>query len=146
MFFDSYWRLISGRKTRHWAASPPTSDMFYNISQFPKILSLKSFGNSCTKFVMLDIKYRFTCGDSDLSKIVLKCQNVMTRIVWKIYFALYSSNDNSTSWKKYQFWLKNVSSFKKQLIGRVESFLELNFELNQGYKIVLIQNHLIWNF
>ena len=21
----------------------------------------------CTKFVMLDIKYRFTCGDSDLS-------------------------------------------------------------------------------
>ena len=25
-------------------------------------------GNSCTKFVMIDIKYRFTCGgDSDLS-------------------------------------------------------------------------------
>ena len=36
----------------------------------PKILSLKSFGNSwgnfCSKFVVLDIKYRFTCGYSDL--------------------------------------------------------------------------------
>ena len=30
---------------------------------------------------MLDIKYRFTCGDSDLSKIIKKCQNIMTRIV-----------------------------------------------------------------
>ena len=30
---------------------------------------------------MLDIKRRFTCGDSDLSKIIKKCQNIMTRIV-----------------------------------------------------------------
>ena len=29
---------------------------------------------------MLDIKYRFTCGDSDLSEIVKKCQNIMRRI------------------------------------------------------------------
>ena len=34
-----------------------------------------------TKFVMLNIKYRFTCGDSDLSEIIKKCQNIMTRIV-----------------------------------------------------------------
>ena len=30
---------------------------------------------------MLDIKYRFTYRDSDLSKIIKKCQNIMTRIV-----------------------------------------------------------------
>ena len=30
---------------------------------------------------MLDIKYRFTCDDSDLSQIIKKCQNIMTRIV-----------------------------------------------------------------
>ena len=30
---------------------------------------------------MLDIKYRFTCGDSDLSKIIKKCLNIMTRIL-----------------------------------------------------------------
>ena len=30
---------------------------------------------------MLDIKYRFTCGDSDISEIIKKCQNMMTRIV-----------------------------------------------------------------
>ena len=30
---------------------------------------------------MLDIKYRFTCGDLDLSEINKKCQNIMTRTV-----------------------------------------------------------------
>ena len=30
---------------------------------------------------MLDIIYRFTCGDSDLSEIIEKCQNIMTTIV-----------------------------------------------------------------
>ena len=43
---------------------------YSKIGQFPKILSLKSFdnslGNSCTKLVMLKIKCRFTCGDSEL--------------------------------------------------------------------------------
>ena len=29
---------------------------------------------------MLDIEYRFTCGDSDLSEIMKKCQNIMARI------------------------------------------------------------------
>ena len=35
---------------------------FANISLFPKILSLKSFGNSYTKFAILGITFRFTCG------------------------------------------------------------------------------------
>ena len=30
---------------------------------------------------MLDIKYRFTSGDSDLGEIIKKCQNFMARIV-----------------------------------------------------------------
>ena len=30
---------------------------------------------------MLDIKYRFTCGDWDPREIIKKCQNIMTRIV-----------------------------------------------------------------
>ena len=80
---------------------------------------------------MLDIKYCFTCGDSDLSEIIKKCQNIITRIVWQFYFALYSSNDDSTFWKKYQFWLKIISLFRKQLIGKVESFPKSNFDLNQ---------------
>ena len=56
-------------------------------------------------------------------------------------FTLYTSNDDLTIWKEYHFWLKNVSSFKKQLIDKVESFLKSNFDLNQRYKIVLTQNH-----
>ena len=65
----------------------------------------------------------------------------MTRIVLKFSFTLYTSNDDSNLWKNFQFWLKNVSSFKKQLIGKVQSSLKSNFGLNQGYKIVLTQNH-----
>ena len=30
---------------------------------------------------MLDVKYRFTCGDSDLSEIIKKSRNNMTMIV-----------------------------------------------------------------
>ena len=30
---------------------------------------------------MLDVKYRFTFGDSDLSEIIIKCQNIARRIV-----------------------------------------------------------------
>ena len=91
---------------------------------------------------MVDIKCRFTCGDSDLGQIIKKCQNIMMRIVWKPSYTLYISNDDSIFWKKYQFWLKNFSSLKKQLIGKTESFLESNFDLNQGYKIVLTQKKL----
>ena len=51
---------------------------------------------------MLDIIYRFTCGDSDLSEIIEKCQNIMTRIVEGLYsfhpsyycFELYIYNSN----------------------------------------------------
>ena len=48
----------------NWAlryVSTEISD-FPDISLFPKVLSLKSFGNSFTKFALLDITFRFTCG------------------------------------------------------------------------------------
>ena len=65
----------------------------------------------------------------------------MTRIVWKFSFALYSSNDDSTFWKKHHFSLKILSLFRKQLISKVESSLKSNSDLNQGRKIVLTQKH-----
>ena len=40
---------------------------------------------------MLDFKYRFTCGDSDLSEIIKKCQNIMARIV--VQMNIYQSNN-----------------------------------------------------
>ena len=51
----------------------------------------------CTKFVMLDIKYRFTCGDSDLSKIMKKCPNIMARIVVKVFAVLGLTRFNSVN-------------------------------------------------
>ena len=60
----------------------------------------------------------------------------MTGINSRFSFDLYSFNDYSAFWKRYQFCLKNVNSLRKQLIGKVESFLKSYFDLNQGYKIV----------
>ena len=79
---------------------------------------------------MLDIKYLFTYGDSDLSQIIKSCQNILTRILQNFSFAHYSSNDDWTFSKKNKFLLKDVSSSQKQLIGKVESFLKPNFDLN----------------
>ena len=57
---------------------------YLNISSFPTILYLKpsgnSWSNSYTKFDILDIKFRFTCGKIDLSENTVKFQNIMTRI------------------------------------------------------------------
>ena len=37
--------------------------------------------DQCTKFVILDIKYCFDRGDSDLYYIIKKFQNIMTAVV-----------------------------------------------------------------
>ena len=61
-------------------------------AQSPSIGEGKSWGDSYTKFAILGIKFRFTCGESDLylnstngkSDLYLnstKFQNIMTRIV-----------------------------------------------------------------
>ena len=57
---------------------------------------------------MLDIKYRFTCGESGLRGIIQKCQNIMARIVSKICFTLstlpmmiqLSGKGTSFGWEK----------------------------------------------
>ena len=90
---------------------------------------------------MVDMKYRFTYGDSDLSEFIKRFHNIMTKINWKFSFPLSFFNHVSIFWKKYQFWLKNVSLFRKHWIGKVESFPEPNFDINQGYKIVLTVSH-----
>ena len=45
------------------------------------------------------------------------------------------------SGKSTNFGSKMLAPSKKQLIGEVQSSLKSNFGLNQGYKIVLTQNH-----
>ena len=44
-----------------------------------------SWGNSYIKFVLLDIKFHFTCGKSDLHKNIGKFQYAFTRINWKFF-------------------------------------------------------------
>lgn len=52
-----------------------------NIAESPKIQSLNSWSNSCTKLITLDIKALFTCGESRLYKNTVNCQNIVASIV-----------------------------------------------------------------
>ena len=61
-------------------------------------------------------------------------------------FTLYTYNVDSTLWKKCSFCSKNVSSIKKLLISKAESFVKSNFDINQICKTVFTQSHYIWNF
>ena len=88
-FWKGYWEL-GYASTKIWD--------FRKISLFPKILSLKSFGNSWgnwyTKFAILGITFHFTCGESDLywnivpsSKILwprLQARNFS--LIWQFWF------------------------------------------------------------
>ena len=57
---------------RNWVLCYVSSQFWYfpEISLFSKILNLRLFGdswdNSCTKIFILDVKFRFTCGESNL--------------------------------------------------------------------------------
>ena len=51
----------------------------------------------------------------------------MTRIVWKFSFTLYTSNNESNFWKKYQFWLKIVILVKKTTNRESSKFSKVKF-------------------
>ena len=78
---------------------------------------------------MLDIKYRFTCGDSELSEIIERCQNIVTRIVVKKYIVIL---------KIVQLSLKLISHFDKDLKSLriknlnkiIVTYLNINFIRN----------------
>ena len=96
--------------------SPPKFEIFLIFCNFRRY-SLQSFGNSWgnsyTRFVILDIRVRFTYGKLDLYQNIVKFQNISTKTVWK--FSFFSLD---FQWFKFLekeiIWLKNVSSIKKQ--------------------------------
>ena len=136
---------------------------------FLNFQSLKWFcnsrGNLCTCFVMLDIKFVFTCSNLTLCFNIVKFQPIMTRIVWNMFFCTLnfqwslaflikaliwlksvSSIRELLQWSltfliKALIWLQSVSSIRKLTINKPKNFLESNFQLNQTYKIALTQNH-----
>ena len=136
---------------------------------FLNFQSLKWFcnsrGNLCTCFVMLDIKFVFTCSNLTLCFNIVKFQPILTRIVWNMFFCTLnfqwsltflikvliwlksvSSIRELLQWSltfltKALIWLQSVSSIRKLTINKPKNFLESNFQLNQTYKIALTQNH-----
>ena len=63
---------------------PPKLEIFLIFPNFLRFCSATREGNSRTKFAILDIKFLFTCDESDLCQNIVKFQNVMTRIVANI--------------------------------------------------------------
>ena len=133
MFFDCYcqslisWREIGTRLCLKF-------EIFLIFSNFLRS-SLKvfgnSWGNSYTKFVILDIKVRFTCGKSDLYWNIVEFYNIFIRIVWKCSFCSLQFQWWFKFVEKEIIWFKNVSSIKQLWISKVEKFLKLSFDLNQ---------------
>ena len=90
MFFNCYCQsLVSSRKTGNRAMRPSKFEFFLVL---PKILSLKSFGNSwgnsCTKFAILDVKFRFSPSTFALQTTswfsMVGLEHFVSPVIWKI--------------------------------------------------------------
>ena len=81
--------------------------------------------------IILDIKVRFSCGESDLYQNIVKFQNILTRIDWNFFFCSLHFQLWFKLLEKEIICLKNVSSINKLPIIKVERFLKSSFDLNQ---------------
>ena len=87
-----------------WKGGWALGYVFSKISEFPKILPNKSFGNSWdssyVKFAIVDNKFRFTCGESDQYWNIVKSRNIMTRIkgAFSENSVIQESAGNNTKW------------------------------------------------
>ena len=100
-----YQRVTSGRETGHKVIFPPKFQIFLIAPDFIKSLisSLKMFSSSYTKFIRLDIKFRFTCNEShDYDQKFLKLFILHSVIL--VMFKVFG---------KVLVWLRKVSSNKK---------------------------------
>ena len=115
LFYLYYQSLISRRKTEH--LPPLKSNIFLIFANLLKILSLKLQGNlSCnsyTKFVILDMKFCFTCRKWDLHEIIIEFQNISTKIVLKFLFCFLHFQLWFKFMKNVLMWLKEVNSIKR---------------------------------
>ena len=132
MFFDWYCQnwylqtLIYWREADHWAIPTPTFEICLIFLNF-RGSSLALY----TKFVILDIKVCFSCGESDLYQNIAKFQNILTKIDWKFLLCSLHSQWWFKFLEKAIIYLKNVSSINKLPIIKVERFLKSSFDLNQ---------------
>ena len=114
-----------------------------NIFLFPKILSLNSFGhswgNSYTKISILDITFRFTCGQSVLYSNIVKLKNMMTMIVWKTFICFLHFKRWLQFLEKTLIGFKKVSSVKEAPICNSRSVLESLSDLNWTWNDCLQQ-------
>ena len=141
--FDTYchWHLLS---QLNWVLGSVSTQIWY----FSNIFLISWDPNSATREAARVASLLCQISSIILLVAIWTCGKLLkiVKILWpalsaNFSFALYTSIDDSTIWEEYQFWLQNVTLFKKQLSDKVESFLKSNFDLNQRYKIVLTQKH-----
>ena len=104
-----------------------------------------SFKKNLIQSIKFDLSRRFS--NAAIIKPWSKMfENIMNRVVWKCFLCTLHFQWSLRFLVKAFIWLKKVSSTKTLPIGKVDSFLKSSFDLNQTCKIVLTQNHEIWNF
>ena len=89
-----------------------------------------------TKFVTLNIKFSFTCTESDLCQKMMKFQNIFL-LLPRFSMTIYVSGEST-------YLAKNVGSIKKN--ANNQNILKLNFDLNETYNQTLTQNQCLWSF
>ena len=106
LFLGDIWLLVSNIHLWRldWALGCVTTQTWDipNISKFPKILSLRLYGNlwvnSYAKVFILDIKSHFPYGKSSHCQNFVTFQNISQKIVRKFSFALKVFNNDSNFW------------------------------------------------
>ena len=108
---------------------------FPNISEFHKILSLKSFGNSRGNSYILSsevkIAHRLTCGEWKIWQKINKSQNMMKLIVFENLFCFLCPYEQLNLLERVILGLKFTLSLKKLFSTKIEILLRPNVNLSE---------------
>ena len=148
LLFYVFWLLLPKFNfwKGDWALGYVSTQIKYfpNISLFPQIIGLKTFGNSWrnsyTKFTISDVTFRFTCGQSGLYLNIAKLPNIMTMFVWKFFCCSLHFQQWFQFLEKTFIWFKKGNSLKKPTMSDGRSFSGSMFDLHWTCKIILRQN------
>ena len=106
-----------------------------DISWFPEVLSVKSFGNlwgnSYKPCLLPIITIPFTCGDTKILSNIKMSQNIMPRIVWKILFCFIYLNQQLQLLKLVIFSAQIYFIFLEIVIHQLQMLSIPNFDLSE---------------
>ena len=97
--------------------------------------------NVCVKFVSVNEYTAYTC--------VFKFQNILTKIFWVVFFALYTFNNDSPFWKQNYFILQKrvlLGTTNKQRWKLSKLYIKVNSAYTKSLNLNLARNYLLYKF